>query len=360
MNAVTIRDLSLGEIGLPKPLEDLRNAYFQAAPEICTERPALITRRSREAGFFARDRITVLDKARLYKWVLEHRRPIVWHTTAHRRTSGGMHEFAIQDSSPFAGSTTSKFKGVLMYPEFLGLSLWPELGTISRRKSNPYYISEEEIKTLNFDVFPHWMNHTIAELARARGSDEDRRRMQFLQRFVFFLASKPNCISHTIPDFSRAVNEGLRALIADARRRGERAGDQYTKDFYTAIAEVLEGIIGYARNLAAAAESMTSRETDPARKTALAEIARIYRRVPEHPAETFREGLTTVWVCWTAAHLENPNAGLSLGRLDQLFYQLYRRDIQANRLTVEKAVELLGYLWLKIGDHVPMVPNDGE
>ena len=360
MNAVTIRDLSLGEIGLPKPLEDLRKAYFQAAPEICTERPALITRRSREAGFFARDRITVLDKARLYKWVLENRRPIVWHTTAHRGTPGGMEEFAIQDSSPFAGSTTSKFKGVLMYPEFLGLSLWPELGTISRRKSNPYYISEEEIKTLNFDVFPHWMNHTIAELARARGSDEDRRRMQFLQRFVFFLASKPNCISHTIPDFSRAVKEGLRALIADARTRGERAGDQYTKDFYAAIAEVLEGIVGYARNLAAAAESMSSQETDPARKTALAEIARIYRRVPEQAAETFREGLTTVWVCWTAAHLENPNVGLSLGRLDQLLYELYRRDIQANRLTVEKAVELLGYLWLKIGDHVPMVPNGGE
>jgi hypothetical protein len=89
MNAVTIRDLSLGEIGLPKPLEDLRKAYFQAAPEICTERPALITRYSREAGLFARDRITVLDKARLYKWVLENRSPMVWHTTAHRRTGGG-------------------------------------------------------------------------------------------------------------------------------------------------------------------------------------------------------------------------------------------------------------------------------
>ncbi len=360
MNAVTIRDLSLGEIGLPKPLEDLRKAYFQAAPEICTERPALITRYSREAGFFARDRITALDKARLYKWVLENRSPIVWHTTAHRRTAGGMEEFTFQDSSPFAGSTTSKFKGVLMYPEFLALALWPELGTISRRKSNPYYISEEEIKTLNFDVFPHWMHDNITELARARGSDEDRRRLQLLQRFVLFLASKPNCISHTIPDFSRAVNEGLRALIDEARTRRERAGDQSTKDFYEAIAEVLEGIVGYARNLAAAAEAMSKRETDPPKRAALAEMARIYRRVPERAAETFREGLTTVWVCWMAAHLENPNVGLSLGRLDQLLYELYRRDIQANRLTVEQAVELLGYLWLKIGDHVPMVPNGGE
>lgn len=358
--AVPIRDLSLGDIGLSQPLEDLRQVYFQAMPEICTERPALVTRYSLQAGHFRQDRITSLDKARLYRWVLETRTPVVWHTRAYRRGDDGPEEFSLQDSSPFAGSTTSKFKGVLLYPELLALALWPELLTISRRKSNPYAISDEEINTLNFDVFPHWMHHNITELARARGSDEDRRRMQFLQKFVFFLASKPNCISHAIPDFSRAVREGLRAVIEEAQTRGGQASDQHGRDFYAAIVEALEGIIGYARNLAAAAEAMSGRETDPARKTALAEMARIYRRVPEQRAETFREGLTTVWVCWMAAHLENPNVGLSLGRLDQLLYELYRRDIEAGQLTVEKAVELLGYLWLKIGDHVPMVPYGGE
>ncbi|MBZ5655726.1 MAG: hypothetical protein LAO56_10665 [Acidobacteriia bacterium] len=357
---VTVQDLSLQEIALAPALQSLREAYFRAVPEVCVERPRLITQFSAEAGLFERERITSLEKARLYRRVLEHRTPVVWHRHGHMRTAAGLEEFSFDDSSPFAGSTTSKFKGVPLYPEFMALALWPELWTMSRRQSNPYYISEEEIRILNLEVFPHWMDHNITELARARGTEEDRQRMQLLQKFVFFLASKPNCISHTIPDFSRAVREGLRAIINDALERQERSTNQRQKDFYQAMAEVLEGIIAYAHNLADAAAGMATRATDAKQKTDLTQIAQIYSRVPEQPARTFREGLTTIWLCWTAIHLENPNVGLSLGRLDQILYDLYRRDIETQRMTVEEAVQLLGYVWLKIGDHVPMVPAAGE
>jgi len=357
---ITTQDLSLHDVKLAPALTELREAYFRAMPEVCVERPLLITKFSAEAGLFEQARITVLDKGRLYRRVLENRTPVVWHKQAHTQTPSGPQGFSFDDRSPFAGSTTTKFKGVPLYPEFMALALWPELWTMSRRTSNPYFISEEEVRILNLDVFPRWMDRNIAELARARGTDEDRRRIQLLQKFVFFLASKPNCISHTIPDFSRAVREGLRAVIDDAQTRKERVAEQGKKDFYQAVVEVLEGIITYARNLANAAAAMAERESDPARGMELEEIARIYRRVPESPAKTFREGITTVWICWTAVHLENPNVGLSLGRLDQILYELYRDDVATQRLTVEDAVQLLGYFWLKIGDHVPTMPNAGE
>ena len=357
---IATQEVPLQEVKLAPALRALREAYFQAIPEVCVERPRLITKFSVEAGLFERERITALEKARLYRRVLQHRTPVVWHKQGHKRTATGLEEFSFDDSSPFAGSTTSKFKGVPIYPEFMALALWPELWTMSRRQSNPYYISEEEIQALNLEVFPFWMDHNITELARARGTEEDRRRMQLLQKFVFFLASKPNCISHTIPDFSRAVREGLRAVINDALERQERSTDQRQQDFYQAMAEVLEGIIAYAHNLADAAAGMATLATNAKQKAHLTEIAKIYGRVPEQPARTFREGLTTIWLCWTAIHLENPNVGLSLGRLDQVLYDLYRRDIDAGRMTVEDAVQLLGYVWLKIGDHVPMVPAAGE
>lgn len=360
MSTQTANALVVDDVQLDPQLRALREAYFRAVPEVCSERPVLITKFSREAGLFERDRVTVLDKARLYRKVLESRLPIVWHKEAHKRTGDFMQEFAFDDTSPFAGSTTSKFKGVPIYPELMGLAIWPELWTLLRRKSNPYYISQEDTRKLNLDVFPHWINRSIVELARASGNDADRDRIQLLQKFVFFLASKPNCISHTIPDFSRAVNEGLRAVIDDAQARKNRAGESSQREFYEGISEVLEGIIAYARNLADEAASMAEREADPLKRANLVEISRIYRRVPEHRAESFREGLTTIWVCWTAIHLENPNVGLSLGRLDQVLYNLYRHDLDSGRLSVEDAVQLLGYLWLKIGDHVPMMPNAGE
>lgn len=171
---VTVQDLSLQEIALAPALQSLREAYFRAIPEVCVERPSLITQFSAEAGLFERERITSLEKARLYRRVLEHRTPVVWHRQGHMRTASGQQEFFFNDNSPFAGSTTSRFKGVPRYPEFMGLSLWPELWTMSRRQSNPYYISDEEIHILNIDVFLHWMNHNITELARARGTGSTR------------------------------------------------------------------------------------------------------------------------------------------------------------------------------------------
>ena len=366
MPGTMLEDLSLQKYALTPRVSRLKDAYFRAMPEICIERPRLATRFSLENGLFEQDRISVLDKARLYRYVLENRTPIVSHNRSYEE---GMKPFDFEENSLFAGSTTSKFKGVPLYPEFLALALWPELWTVSERDSNPYQITDSEVRELNRDIFPHWMEHNLLELARKRCFEENREKygreryapeIKLLERLVFFIVSKPNCISHTIPDFSRAIGLGLRGVIDEAQERGERASDASQKTFYGAISEVLEGIVAYSRALAAKAEEMANTETDPARKRELLDVAEINRRVPEFPARTFREGLTTVWICWTAIHLENPNVGLSLGRLDQVLYDLYRQDIENGTIDVQEAIELLCCLWLKIGDHVPTVPDAGE
>jgi len=366
MAQVTLDDLSLRNYNLTPRVSRLKDIYFRALPEICIERPMLVTRFSLDNGLFTKKRISILDKARMYRHVLENRTPIVRHTRAYEK---GMIPFEFRDGSLFAGSTTSKFKGVPLYPEFLAMTLWPELWTISKRASNPFHITDAEAEELNYNIFPHWMKSNIQELARKRCFQENLKKhglrnhapeMKLLERLVLFLVSKPNCISHTIPDFSRAVNIGLRGIIDEAKERGERTSDNSGKEFYAAIPEVLEGIISYSRNLSAKAGELAGRETDPAIRKELLDIAEINRRVPEFPARTFREALTTIWICWTAIHLENPNVGLSLGRLDQVLYDLYRRDIENKTIDVHDAIELLCCLWLKIGDHVPAIADAGE
>lgn len=361
-NAVTLTDLSLSGCERSARVEHLRQAYFDACPEVCVERPCLVTQLHRELGLLQPGRrITVLDKAHVYRRVLETREPIVWHTSARTKTGAS---FSFDGCSPFAGSTTRKFKGVILYPEFMALALWPELHSVSRRPANPYQLDPDDARVLNEAVFPHWLDYSILERARADAlrsvqPELQQPRFDLLQYMVFFLASKANCISHTIPDFSRAVREGLRAVIDDARRRAATSNES-TRSFYSALIEVLEGIVAYSRRLARRAEELAAAEPNHQRREELLELARIHRHVPEDPAETFREGLTTVWMCWIACHLENPNIGLSLGRLDQLLYPVYRTDVENGRLSVEQAVELCCCLWLKIGDHVPMVPEAGE
>ena len=96
-------------------MEDLKESYFRAVPEVCTERSRLITDYSLRHKFFEKKRISILDKARMYRDVLEKRTSVVHHTDGHGK---GMLPFKMNDRSLFAGSTTSKFKGVLLIPSF--------------------------------------------------------------------------------------------------------------------------------------------------------------------------------------------------------------------------------------------------
>ncbi len=359
ISAEVSRDLSLKSCELTEGVKKLRKAYFKAAPEICIERAKFVTKFSIENGLFERERITILDKARMYRKVLENRVSVVRHSAGYKYTRDGLKPFDIVDTSPFAGSTTSKFKGVPLYPEFFALNLWPELWTISKRNSNPYHIHSREVEVLNLDIFPHWMEKNILELTRKRASREDQKKIKLVQHLVFFLTSKPECISHTIPDFSKVLEFGLQGIIDEAEKNKDGKSSS-TIEFYTAIQEVLKGIIVYSRNLAKEAERLAGLETEGNLKEQLLAIAETYRRVPEFPAQNFREGLTTIWICWTAIHLENPNIGLSLGRLDQILYALYQKDINNGNLDIQKAVDLLCHFWLKIGDHVPAIPEAAE
>ncbi len=163
MTQITLSDLSLKGTDLTERVRNLKDNYFKAMPELCVERPRLVTRLSTVNGLFSQERISTLDKARLYRYVLENRTPVVRHSRAYEK---GMKSFEFQDTSLFAGSTTSKFKGVPLYPELLGLALWPELWTISKRASNPCHVSEAEVEELNHKIFPHWLESNITELAR--------------------------------------------------------------------------------------------------------------------------------------------------------------------------------------------------
>ena len=213
MAEVTLEDLSLRDYGLTPRVSYLKDVYFKAIPEVCVERPRLVTRYYLDHGLFENDRVSVLDKARAYRYILENRAHVVAHT---RFRNERMKREKFKDASLFAGSTTSKFKGVPLYPEFLALQLWHGLWALTRRDSNPYFITDKEVEELNYGIFLHWMDRNIQELTRARYYRENSEKyglkkhapeIKLFEKIRYFITSKPKCVSHTTPDFSRAVGE---------------------------------------------------------------------------------------------------------------------------------------------------------
>jgi len=343
MATVTINDLSLREItleSLPR-LKKLRDLHFESNPEICLELPRLMTYYMKHLD--NKKDSPELRAGKLYKYILENKKPV------------------IADDNLLAGTTTTKHIGAILYPDLLAQTIWPELETISRRKKNPFGITRDEIDELNFEIFPYWMDRTIQEVARKENGNPFCQRL--MERIVFFLATKAYCISHTVPNYALVVKRGLSDIINEAKERelslGSSSKAKGKRDFYRAVQLSLNGIMSYAANLSKLAKDMARKEVEPKCKEELLQMSEVCKKVPAQKATTFREAINAIWICRVALHQENTNVAMSPGRLDQVLYPLYRKDIKKG-MSLSEAVELVGCLWLKICDHVPSAPETSE
>jgi pyruvate formate-lyase/glycerol dehydratase family glycyl radical enzyme len=347
MPQITFEDLALKDFtldNLPR-LAELRRLSFARKPEICIERARHVTAYLKEHD--EPDDAPEVRQAKKVAYFLKRKTPV------------------FHDRNLLAGSTTSKALGAPLFPEFFALTLWPELDTVGRREKNPQKLTAEEARELNLEIFPFWMNKSVLEVTRQRvGSD--RRSLALFEDLVFFIAAKAGCISHAVPTYAPMLAHGLTGLINMAAEMETaatvRADGQAVRqaDFYHAVQIALAGILRYAENLAEAALDMAAMSDNAAVKQEFHDMAEVCRRVPAKPATTFREALNAIWICQVGIHAENINMAMSPGRLDQLLYPYYRRDMEAGRLDLATAMELIGCLWLKIADNVTMVPEASE
>jgi len=343
---ITLEDIRLKEFtleNLPR-LRELRDLSFARKPEICIERARYVTNYLREQD--DPNDAPEVRQAKKVNHFLKHK-SAVFH-----------------DRNLIAGSTTSKALGAPLFPEFFALTLWPELDNVSTRSKNPQKLADDEAKELNLEIFPFWMDKNVLEKTRARIGNAESLRL--FESLVFFIAAKAGCISHAVPTYVPMLEHGLTGLISKAAEREAAARAQGSDDgnrqgdFYQAVQIALDGIIKHAEKLAEEAARLASAAHDPTLKQEYTDMAKVCQRVPASPATTFREAVNAIWVCQVGIHAENINMAMSPGRLDQILYPYYKRDIEEGRLTIGKAIELIGCLWLKIADNVTMVPEASE
>ncbi len=331
-------------------LKTFLHDFFRTRPEVSTERPRLLTDYYRRHGFETGPDGAPLDpglrQAAAFRHLLMHR------------------QARIRKNDLIAGTTTDKDVGVLVYPDLGGVYIWPELYTMHVRRLNPYLISEEDRRILNEEVFPFWVGRNLRETARRNGGNPTS--MKLDDRFVIYFQWKAHSLSHTIPDFPTVLSRGLAALAEEAAGRERRARKPEKKTFYLSVRLCLEGVMDYAGRLSAEAARQAASEGDPGRRAELENLARICAKVPAGPAETLEEAANSMWITWVACHMENTNAGLSIGRVDKWLQPYFLADMarcadeEARRKTIRRAVELIGCFFLRATDHLPQVADLGN
>lgn len=259
----------------------------------------------------------------------------------------------INDGELIVGNQSSAPRTAPIFPEYAVGWMEDELnekGNFDKRKGDTFYLPEEHIPELR-EIISYWKGKTLYDHAQALMPEEVKRASR-----VKVIHGDGNITSgdgHIVVDYEKVLNCGLRGIINEAKMelgRLEVTDLDFLKKkaFLESVIIACEATINFAERYAVEAENLAGMERDYNRKKELLKIAEICRKVPQYPAEDFYEGIQSVWFVQLIQQIESNGHSVSLGRLDQYMYPLFKRDIESGKITEDFAKELLENLWIKL------------
>lgn len=161
---------------------------------------------------------------------------------------------------------------------------------------------------------------------------------------------------YTIPQGREVMNYyyplqyGIDGMIDFCQKKiNEVAGrpDMDRLYFYKAAILSLEGVKTWILNYAEKAELLSDKEKDSERKRLYAETAERLKWLSSNPPRTFHEALQLCWTFHIAVLNEDCISGMSPGRLGQVLYPWWKKDMASGILNKEKTMELLECMRMK-------------
>lgn len=269
----------------------------------------------------------------------------------------------IQDDELIVGNPCGKPRAGALSPDIAWEWIADEIDDLSTRAQDPYYISEEDKKTMLEDIFPFWKGKSLAEACEREMRREgywDYGMEAAITDLSYHVTSGGGDSSpgYDVILFKKGIN-GIQREAEEHLAELSPSDPNYDqrKAFYQASVEVCEGVRSYAERLSRYALDLAAKETRPKRRMELLVIALVNKRVPAEPPTTFQEALQAVWTIESLFSLEANQCSTSLGRIDQYMYPMYRHDVDAGVLTPQDAFELFGCFMLKMSEVIWYTPS---
>ncbi len=307
--------------------EQIRETLLSTPVNLCPERALLVTEYFKKHD--DKSESVVVRRARVLKHLVENKKII------------------IHPKELIAGNMGTSRISAIMQPELATVFMSEELLWIDRRKTNPFKIPFAERLKIFFKVNPYWLMRNMAFRAFFPNLIDMARYVKEQLNATYYLINEAGGIGHFLPNYEKALKLGLRGYLESME--GKNA------DFHKAARIACEGLLIYAGRVADEASRLAGVEHDAGRAAELKEIARICRKVPMDPPETLHEALQSLWLMHMAVNLEGLNSAISFGRIDRYLYPFYKTDLDAGKITPEKARELLLLFSAKAVEHVMLI-----
>jgi formate C-acetyltransferase len=223
-----------------------------------------------------------------------------------------------------------------VFPEYSWKWIDDELDRFDKRRTERFSISEKDKQNLR-EVFKFWKGKSTAEIA---GKVMPKESIDASRAGLFTIGAPGTGIGHVIVDYQNILRKGFLGILDELEgKEGE---------YFDAVRTEMIAVLRFAERFSNLASKLAKKETDEKRKGELLEIARICKKVPADPAESFHEAIQSFWFVHLLIQTESNGHSMSTGRFDQYMYPYYSSDIRKNRIDKETAIELLELLWVKM------------
>jgi pyruvate-formate lyase len=156
---------------------------------------------------------------------------------------------------------------------------------------------------------------------------------------------------HLIPNYAMVIEKGWKSIYAEIDRyykalpeleKNRRKGGQL-RAMLTASTMAQDVASKYSQ----LCNELASKEQDNTRKNELLQMLAILKNVPWEPAQTFWEGVQSLWLTHMLVMSDEsyPGPGLSFGRIDQYLYPLWQKSINEG-MDREFGKEILKCFWI--------------
>lgn len=149
--------------------------------------------------------------------------------------------------------------------------------------------------------------------------------------------------SHFAPDYTIGLELGWNGIADRLETERDSHGSEHAA-FYDAELRVVRAVQGWIERHVGSIEELLDDETDPTRRENLRDLLEVNRRVVGEPPRTFHEA--SQWIAWFNMASRTYNRDGAGCQLDAVLLPYYRADIEAGRLSDERAIHILGCLLL--------------
>lgn len=276
----------------------------------------------------------------------------------------------ITEDQLLVGDQAAPPKSCPIYPEFSYDWIVNELNgdgvPVIRERSNNTYSYDDKTRDDLLSIAGYWKDRTLSEEMLKRMSPEEMKGdftgIMLYSTSLFHFAG----VGHLVPDWTRLLEHGyggLRQRVQETLDGLEAEDERAT--FYRAQLIVLDATMDYIRRYAELARAQAG-QAEGRRRDELQQMADNLALIAEEPPRTFWQAFQLVHLAWSVNQIDSNGHSVSLGRLDQVLYPFFQRDIAEGRYSRDFIQELLechaviNCCFMKLRDWLTTQANSGR